>query len=70
METYNEIETPCEVQVGTLGPYLQRLTVVMIAGRLVSPLHIGNQLSVIAPSQILSVEHYFSDLPDFGFDYT
>lgn len=28
----------------------------------------GNQLSGIAPSQILSVEHYFSDLPDFEFD--
>lgn len=28
----------------------------------------GNQLSGIAPSQILSVEHYFSDLPDIEFD--
>lgn len=28
----------------------------------------GNQLSGIAPSQILSVEHYFSDLSDFEFD--
>ncbi|XP_044166788.1 LOW QUALITY PROTEIN: phosphoinositide 3-kinase regulatory subunit 4-like [Acropora millepora] len=28
----------------------------------------GNQLSGIAPSQILSVEHYFSDLSDFDFD--
>ncbi|XP_044166786.1 phosphoinositide 3-kinase regulatory subunit 4-like [Acropora millepora] len=27
----------------------------------------GNQLSGIAPSQILSVEHYFSDLSDFEF---
>ncbi|XP_044166447.1 phosphoinositide 3-kinase regulatory subunit 4-like [Acropora millepora] len=26
-----------------------------------------NQLSGIAPSQILSVEHYFSDLSDFDF---
>ena len=29
---------------------------------------LGNQLSGIAPSQILSVEHYFSDLSDFEFD--
>lgn len=28
----------------------------------------GNQLSGIAPSQILSVESYFSDLPDYEFD--
>ncbi|XP_067050501.1 phosphoinositide 3-kinase regulatory subunit 4-like isoform X2 [Acropora muricata] len=28
----------------------------------------GNQLSGIAPSQILSGEHYFSDLSDFEFD--
>ena len=28
----------------------------------------GNQLSGIAPSQILSVEHYFSDLSDIEFD--
>ena len=28
----------------------------------------GNQLSGIAPSQILSVESYFSDLPDVEFD--
>lgn len=28
----------------------------------------GNQLSGIAPSQILSVEHYFTDLADFEFD--
>ena len=31
-------------------------------------IHMGNQLSGIAPSQILSVEHYFSDLSDFEFD--
>ena len=30
---------------------------------------LGNQLSGIAPSQILSVEHYFSDLSDFEFDF-
>ena len=35
----------------------QRLAVVMIGGR-----------PGIAPSQILSVEHYFSDLSDFEFD--
>ncbi|EDO39636.1 predicted protein [Nematostella vectensis] len=28
----------------------------------------GNQLTGIAPSQILSVDHYFSDLPDYEFD--
>ena len=29
---------------------------------------LGKQLSEVAPSQILSVEHYFSDLSDFEFD--
>ena len=66
METCNAIETLCGVQVGTLGPYLQRLAVVMIGGRPVTFTH--DQLSGIAPSQILSVEHYFSDLSDFEFD--
>lgn len=33
VETCNAIETLCGVQVGTLGPYLQRLAVVMIGGR-------------------------------------
>ena len=66
METCNAIETLCGVQ-GTLGPYFQRLAVVMIGGRPVT-LHMGNQLSGIAPSQILSVEYYFSDLSDFEFD--
>ncbi|KAK3748325.1 hypothetical protein QZH41_018306 [Actinostola sp. cb2023] len=28
----------------------------------------GNQLTGIAPSQILSVDHYFTDLPDYEFD--
>lgn len=28
----------------------------------------GNQLSSIAPSQILSVDHYFSDLRDYEYD--
>ena len=67
--TCNAIETLCRVQVGTLGPYLQRLAVVMIGGRPVTFIHMGNQLSGIAPSQILSVEHYFSDLSDFEFDF-
>ena len=75
METCNAIETLCGVQVGTLGPYLQRLAVVMIGGRpvtftilLYTHHALGNQLSGIARSQILSVEHYFSDLSDFEFD--
>ena len=67
MKTCNAIETLCAVQVGTLGPYLQRLAFVMIGGRPVTFTH-GNQLSGIAPSQILSVEHYCSDLSDFEFD--
>ena len=29
---------------------------------------IGNQLAGIAPSQILSVESYFSDIHDFEYD--
>ena len=28
----------------------------------------GNQLSSIAPSQILSVDHYFTDLRDYEYD--
>ena len=28
----------------------------------------GNQLSSIAPSQILSVDHYFADLNDYDYD--
>ena len=70
METCNAIETLCGVQIGTLGPYLQRLAVVMIGGRPVTFTHhaLGNQLSGIARSQILSVEHYFRYLSDFEFD--
>ena len=67
METCNAIETLCGVQVGTLGAYSQRLAVVMIGGRPVTFTH-GKSAVGIAPSQILSVEHYFSDLSDFEFD--
>ena len=29
----------------------------------------GNQLTGIAPSQILPVDHYLTDLPDYEYDY-
>ena len=60
VETCNEIETLCRVQVATLGPYLQRLTVAMIGGRLVT---VRNRSFLD-----FAVEHYFSDLSDFEFD--
>ena len=29
----------------------------------------GNQLTGIAPSQILPVDHYLTDLPEYEYDY-
>ena len=47
VETCNAIETLCGVQVGTLGPYLMRLAIVMIGDRPVTFTHgksaVGNR---------------------------
>ena len=70
METCNAIETLCGVQVGTLGPYLQRLAVVMISGPPVTFTRgksaVGNRSFADFVFQTLSSIAGNLSLPSFG----